>query len=482
MKLMTRREAMVQMGLVTGAIVISDCATNPATGERELILMSVEEEVALGKQTHPQIVNTYGIYENSQLQSYLRNLGQRLVQVSPRKNIDYTFTLLDHPVVNAFAVPGGYIYMTRGIMAYFNDAAQFTGVLAHEVTHVVARHSAQQYSRAQLAQLGLGLGSIFSEQVARFAEFLALGTQLLFLKFSRDAEREADRFGVQYMSEIGYDGIHWSYFFNVLERMQGDQGGLPEWQSTHPDPGSREDRVRDMAAKYQEERPGKDFIVNRNEYLQLIDGMVFGEDPRNGYVQNGVFYQPELGFRFPVPRGWGVANQAAEVRMAPENQNALLIFRAMEGGSPKNTAQQFVSANNISVQSSSEVTINGMNAYRVLGTAATEEQELAVESYFIEMGNNIYSFHGVAPPNRFGNYRGTFQNVANGFNRVTQESVRDVSPRRIDIRTANRAQTLQQALNSLGVPKDQLQQVALLNGMGLNERVLSGTRLKVLTG
>jgi predicted Zn-dependent protease len=480
MRIISRRDAILKLGAVSSVLVVSDCAINPATGERQLILVSREEEVALGRQSHPQILSVYGVYNDSELQNYVRNIGQQIVRESPG-GYTFTFTLLDNPTVNAFAAPGGYVYFTRGIMGYFNDAAQFAGVMAHEVTHVVARHYAQQYSRAQVAQLGLGLGSIFIDELRQFGSLINLGAQLLFLRYSRDAETQADRYGVEYMTEAGYDGVRLSSFFNTLDRMQGSGGALPEWQSTHPDPGSRERNVRDLSARFQKENPRNSFLVNRNEYLQLVDGVVFGNDPRNGFVQNNTFYHPGLQVQFPVPSGWSVANQETEVRMTPQNQAALLIFQPIEGSDPRAVAEQFVSANKVQVQQSRAITVNGMNGFYVLGTVASDNSELAISSYFIRMGNTVFAFHGVAPPNQFGNYDSTFQRVVGGFNQITNRQYLTVSPRRIDVRAVGGATTLQQALGNFGVPSDQRQQHAILNGMNLNDRVAAGTRIKVVT-
>ncbi len=479
MVMMSRRDALLHLGAATSVLLVSDCAVSPVTGQRELILISRDEEVALGRQAHPQILNVYGAYDDAQLQSYVQTMGQQLLQAAPR-NFEYTFTLVDDPAVNAFAVPGGFVYFTRGIMAYFNDAAQFAGVMGHEIVHVAARHYAQQYSRAQIAQLGIGLGGIFVDEIRQFGELINLGTQLLFLRYSRGAETEADTYGTEYMLQVGYDGVRLGEFFNTLNRLQAGSSSLPEWASTHPDPGARASRVRNLATEFQRENPERTYIVNRNDYLQRINGMVFGNDPRDGYVENNIFYHPRMQVQFPIPSGWVYANQASEVRMSPRDQSALLIFQSPEGQNPRTVAERFVAANRIRVQQSRAITVGNMNGFHVLGAVASEGQELAISSYFIQSGNTVFAFHGVAPPNRFNTYNPTFQRTVNGFRRITESARLNVSPQRVTVRTVGAAMTLQQALANFGAPSGQHQQHAVLNGMALNDRLAAGTRIKVI--
>jgi predicted Zn-dependent protease len=190
------------------------CAINPVTGKRELMLMSSADELAMGQQTDPQILQTYGKYEDADLARYVAALGKRLGALSHQPNLAYTIQVLDSPVVNAFAVPGGYVYLTRGILAYLNDEAELAGVVAHEIGHIAARHSAQQYSNAQLAQLGLGLGSMVSKTFRKYAGVAEFGVGMLFLSFSRSDEREADSLGVEFPPKPDTTPIIWRIYLS----------------------------------------------------------------------------------------------------------------------------------------------------------------------------------------------------------------------------------------------------------------------------
>ncbi|MCJ7595589.1 MAG: M48 family metalloprotease, partial [Desulfobacterales bacterium] len=300
------RKTLVALSLLGFLLWIPSCAVNPVSGRPEIMLLSEGDEVKLGGQTDVQVVKEYGIYDDPKLASYLNDLCRRMGKLSHRPNLPYQFKILDTSVVNAFAVPGGYIYFTRGILASLNSEAELAGVMGHEIGHVTARHSAEKYSRAQLAGIGLGLGSIFSDTFRALSDFAQLGVGMFFLKFSRDNERQADDLGVEYASRAGYDASQLAHFFETLEKMNpgSDRSGLPGWFSTHPNPENRVQAVRARSMEWRQRLGKGDLEVRREEYLRLMDGLVFGEDPRQGYVEEGVFYHPELRFQFPVPQDW----------------------------------------------------------------------------------------------------------------------------------------------------------------------------------
>jgi predicted Zn-dependent protease len=233
---------------------VLSCATNPVTGKREFVLLSEQDEIRMGQETDPQIVEMYGVYDDEDLAEYIENLGQQMAKVSHRPQLNYEFKIMDSPVVNAFAVPGGYVYFTRGILAYLNNEAELAGVMGHEIGHITARHSAKQYSKAQLVQVGLGLGSVLSEVFSQYAGMVSQGIGLLFLKFSRNDEREADDLGVEYSSRVGYDAREMANFFNTLNRMGSGKGSLPDFLSTHANPENRVGAVRSVGEGVSDKR------------------------------------------------------------------------------------------------------------------------------------------------------------------------------------------------------------------------------------
>lgn len=468
------------MGMIAGASIFSGCAINPVTGKTQFMLMSESQEIGMGNEAHGQIVAQYGSYTDDNLQGWFTERGTAMAKITERPRLPWHFTVLDSPVINAFAVPGGYIYITRGILAYFNNEAQFAGVLAHELGHVNARHTAARYSKSQLANIGLTLGSAISEEFAQFAQFASLGTTLLFLKFSRDDEREADRLSVKYSSEAGYDARQVSEFFKTLERLSPGGGSLPAWQSTHPDPGDRVNDTRKQAQAFQASHTNMTFNLNREEYLNRIDGIVYGDDPRQGYVKDNVFYHPVMAFQFPIPNGWAVSNMPTEVRMAPENQSALLVFTTAPGTDIRTVSTAFASQNNITVTSSTNITVNGMSGVKTVGQMPMENQTAGIASYYILKDNNIFMFHGLSSAQQFSSNDSLFNVSATGFNRVSDRSRLDVSPKHITVRRTASAGTLRSALNGFGVPESEIDNLAIINALDLDSAVPAGVRLKVI--
>ena len=204
-------------------LITNSCSVNPVTGKKELSLMSEKQEIALGKQSDPSIVANFGLYQDPKLQTFITQKGQKMAKISHRPGLKYEFKVLDSPVVNAFAVPGGYVYFTRGILAHFNNEAEFAGVLGHEIGHVTARHSAKQYSNQMLAQLGFFVGMVVSPEFRQFADVTQQGLGLLFLKFSRDHESQSDKLGVEYSTKIGYNAHEMADFFKTLSRLSEGQ-------------------------------------------------------------------------------------------------------------------------------------------------------------------------------------------------------------------------------------------------------------------
>ena len=298
------------------------CAINPVTGKRELSLISEKDEIALGKQTDGEIKAMYGIYSDRALSAYIQKIGQSMTSLTHRPHLTYHFAVLDTPVVNAFAVPGGYVYVTRGILALMNSEAELAVVLGHELGHINARHSVAKLSQLMLAQLGLGVVGVISETFAKLSGAASIGVQLLFLKFSRDDEREADTLGVEYSRKGGYNPGEMINFFASLERLGDLSGGqsLPGFLSTHPLTSERIQNNKDMLLE-----SDRQLRIEKLGYLGALDNMVYGLDPRQGFVENNAFYHPELRFFFSFPEDWQVQNTPSQVTLATKEGKHIKI-------------------------------------------------------------------------------------------------------------------------------------------------------------
>ncbi len=477
----TRRDFLRLSALASAGLLVG-CAVNPVTGQQELMLLSEADEVRLGRQTDAQIMEEYGIYEDEALGGFIKRSCRRMGMFSHRSNLNYQAKVLDASVVNAFAVPGGYVYFTRGILAYLNSEAEFAGVMGHEIGHITARHSAQQYSRAQVAQIGLGLGMAVSETLRGFSELAQQGVAMLFLKFSRDNERQADDLGVEYATRAGYDAKETASFFETLKRMQSssDRSGLPSWFSTHPDPVDRIGAIQLRAQEWRQRLGVQELAVNKESYLDRINGLTYGDDPQQGYVAKGIFYHPGLRFQFPKPRGWKLNNTPSQVQIADPNGEAGILFSITTGRSPRDAAQGFAYKNRLNVLSSRELRVNGLYAHQLIFDLRSKGGVIRAVSYFIEKDRHIFVFHGFAPRQLFQRYQGTFEYTMGGFRRLDDPKRIDVQPDSIRIRRAKKDGSVERNLKSLGVSGDKLKETALLNGRRLNDVIPAGTKLKVI--
>src|SRR5262252_8519126 len=314
------RLRLAALALLTMALALAGCATNPVTGKSQFSLVSSAQEEQIGREGFPAVVAEYGAYGDTALQAYVDTVGHRLARVSHLPNLKWRFTLLDDPTVNAFAMPGGYIYVTRGILVHLNSEAQLAGVLGHEIGHVTARHTANRMTQQQLTGLGLGLASAFSPSIARYGQLAQPGLQLMFLKYSRDDETQADELGVAYATAAGYDPREIPATYAMLKRVSDRAGQrLPGYLSTHPDPGNREKKTRALAHKATEGKTG--LTVHGRSYVQRMNGVVFGKDPRQGFLEGTHYYHPQLHFQVSFPADWKVEDGRSAVRAAsPEEQ------------------------------------------------------------------------------------------------------------------------------------------------------------------
>lgn len=473
-----------QICLLFVLLTLQTCAVNPVTGKREVMLLSEEKEIAMGKESDPGIISFFGLYEDAKLQAFIEEKGKEMAAISHRPNLPYEFKIVDSPVINAFAVPGGFVYFTRGIMAHFNNEAEFAGVLGHEIGHVTARHSAQQYTKSQIAQVGLVAGSALSETFSQFAGTAQQGVGLLFLKFGRDDERQSDELGAEYSSKIGYDANEMAGFFETLNRQREQSGQeIPNFMSSHPHPAERNEAVQVHAKEWQTKLNLTDPVIARNEYLKLIDGLVYGEDPRQGFVENSTFYHPGLKFQFKVPAGWGTQNSPQQFQMAEPNGKAVMSLSLGSGSSPQAAASAFIEQYKLTVVENKNVSVNGLDAVSLVADQVDEagQPQVRTLTHFISYNNSIYMIMGVSAFQDFNTYASAFAGTMGDFRRLTDADKLNRQPERIKIVTVSASSTLQSALEGFNMPSSKMEELSLLNGMQLNDQVTQGMMIKVLS-
>jgi predicted Zn-dependent protease len=412
----------------------------------------------------------------------VQDLGRQLASRSERPDLDWTFRVVDDPVVNAFALPGGFIYVTRGILAHMNNEAELASVLGHEIGHVTARHSVSQLSKAQLTQLGLGVGAIAApEYVDRYGALLSTGVGLLFLKFSRDDERQADDLGLRYMITAGYDPEPMVDMFEMLDRVSEGSGGgrVPGWMSTHPAPENRGARTRSRIARLDEDFSG--WAVDRDEFLARIDGLAFGDDPRQGYFDGADFYHPELRFRMVFPEGWRTQNTRGAVIAGSPEEDAIVQLTLFHGDDPESALQEFLSRSGMRRTGPRMGSISGFRTAGDGFIVTNEQGNVRGRVGFVEYGDHLYRLIGYCPEYRWAAYETTIRRSLASFDRLTDRRALDVRPKRVKIVRVDRAMTLDEfaRLHEATVPVETL---AVINRIDSDARVEPGRPYKTVTG
>ncbi len=480
------------LSLLLSALLVYSCVSDiiPATGERRYLGFTWEQEKEIGKETSQQVAALFGTYRDSKLERYVTDVGNRVLATSHlrRPGIDeqirktpVTFGVLDSPIINAMALPGGYVYVTRGMLAHLNNEDQLASVLAHEIGHVAARHAARQTWQQQLGQ-GLLLGGVLLGQGLGLPaqDILNLGSmaaQLIFLRYSREDELEADKLGVEYSSAAGYDPREAVGLFETLDRIQEKEGqGMPSFLATHPDPGDRIQRIRELTARMPR---GRQPLAD-SRYLNANAGLVLGEDPRQGFVEGNVFYHPDLRFRFPVPRGFKVINQPAQVVMVEGQNRAVLGFTSAGENSLQTAVAGFLKQPGLRVIERGAMRSNGLPAYAAVAEAQTENgQVVRIMAYFVDYRGTVYHFVGYTSPQLFGNFRNLFLQTMQGFSAVQDARVLNRQPVRIALETVRRPASFRELIpRSLPEPFTP-EDIAIMNQVELNQKIEPGRILKL---
>lgn len=466
---MKRRISFFSVIAVTAVsiIILVQCAVNPVTGKKEFMLLSESAEIALGQDVDRGIRQEYGIYNDPALNAYVVSVGQKLSPYTHRSHLQYHFAILDTPVQNAFAAPGGYIYITRGLMSMMNSEAELAVVLGHELGHVNARHSARAFSRNILFSIGLVVASELSEDIKKIAPYVAVASQLLFLKFSRSDEYQADSLGVEYSRKSRYKPGAMVSFFTSIDRLSTMKGGghLPNFLSTHPLTPRRIEQVKQMLLPADEK-----LTVNRNSYLRRIDGMIYGSDPRQGYVERNHFYHPGLRFSFQIPYDWKVQNTPMRVTLASKDGQAAIVFSAKDSSQDlDNYSQETLKGiDNLKVISNRFTSVNAFNAFETVfnipGNTSGENKSGATGWLTcIRKGGTIFSFLSIAGQANYNTYRKVMTQTINSFRNLKNASHLNRRPAKVHLKLVQQKQTLKSFLQRQRIPPKNWPEIALIN-------------------
>ncbi len=451
--------------------------------------MTPEQEVEVGRQEHPKVVAEFGgVYDEAELGGYVAMIGGALVANSELPRYPFTFTVLNSPVINAFALPGGYVYVTRGLMALANSEAELAGVLAHEIGHVTARHPAQRYSRSVIADLGVTLLGILTDnpQVNQVAQ---MGGGLYLMRFSREEEYESDLLGVGYLSRTGYNPWGQARFLESLgaehelaQKLAGEEGGgllELDFFSTHPRTSERVARAIEAAAGSGAPR---DAPFRHEEYLAAIDGLMYGDDPAHGLVRGRVFAHPTLGFTFTVPPQFRIANQAEAV-VAQGPGGAVIRFDGDARGGARGMAYYLtrVWRPELELSAVDTLAINGMEtatgATRVSGPKGEIDLRLVAIRF---SARQIYRFQFATPPDLTRRLASELKRTAFSFRPLERAEAARIKPLRIRMVRVEAGDSAPALARRMAFDDAPLARFEVLNGLAPGQPLAPGALMKIV--
>ncbi len=465
---------------------ISGCSTNPATGENQFTaLMSPQQEVQVGAQEHAKIMKQYGVYDDEKVQAYIDRVGEKVVQYTERPEVDYKFFLLDSPIVNAFALPGGYVYLTRGLLSLSNSEAEMAAVLAHETGHITARHSAERYSRGVATSVGATLLSAALGSSGA-SEALGMGANLYLKSYSRGQEHQADSLGIRYLSRTGYAPSAMTSFLSNLQaetNLQAKQAGRSasasaNYFSTHPATAERVSKTISEANLYAQQG-----IINRDVYLRTIDGMTYGDSAAQGFVRENTFYHPPLGFKFSVPDNFKIVNQPTQV-LATSKDGSGIIFD-FAPNKDRYSAQKFLS--DVWLQGKQApnkiegMSVNGMRAATTLVRGQVNGRDTNIRLVAIEWEQDkVVRFQIGMPLNLSTSKEKVLKSSIYSFKRMTRSEQKSIKPYRLKVITSRASDTV--ASLSKRMPYDDLQEdrFRVLNGLAPNDKLVANRLYKMV--
>jgi len=471
--------------LVVFFIIVSGCARNIATGERQLVILSSEEENNIGAREHPNIIKSFGgIYDNQELREYVSNLGNKIALNSEMPDIRWTFTVLDNPLVNAFALPGGYIYVTRGLLSLANDESEIASVLGHEIAHVTARHTAQRHAKSTLSNVGLDILNIVVGQPI-ITNATNIGLQGVLSAFSRSEELEADKLGIRYIIKSKYDPYGSYRFLNRLNELtkissKNDGDIIRSIFATHP---KTTDRMK--ASKAYINNSSAD-IINRDVFLNAIDGMIYGNNSQHGIVKNNNFYHLELNFSFNTPKNYKIKNNNNNVITFNKNKEVIVIFDGLlnkEKLSLLEIAESNYLRSNITAYE--EVIIDNKNAilFKENKLIKYEGTQYNRKTYLIDWTNDrVWRFSILLKPQSKTDYEIQADKIARSIHELSEEERILGRPKFISIYKTKKGDTASKLANQMAVEKNKLKILQIMNGLNMDsEEILpEGTLLKII--
>jgi len=485
----------VALSFAVALLLTSGCSTNKATGEQSFTaFMSEEDEKRVGGEEHPKILSQFGgEYKNEQLTSYVTSIGKKIAAVSEVPNLPYRFTVLNDEKVNAFALPGGYVYITRGLLALAENEAEMAGVLAHEVGHITARHTAQRYSTAMATNIGLTvlgvLGSV-AGLPSGLNQVVSLGANAAVQGYSRSQELQADMLGVRYMTRVGYSPDGMTTFFKKLgahtkleAKMEGKGGVDHNIMSTHPRTEDRITQAIDLAKAKTVSNPR----VASAEFLSHIDGMVFGDDPEQGVRKGRVFVHPSLRFRFEVPPEFVMFNAPTHLTAIGPGKSRIVFDMADPKKAPEvRSLSRYLKTEygkGLSIRGTDSLRVNGLDSVTGASQLKTRDGIRDIRLIVIRGDDDeIFRFAFITPTDRTEALAVDLRRTTYSFRRISAAEAATIKPAHIKLITVRRGDTIKSLAERMTVQKYKEEWLRVLNAMPEGAEVRPGQKIKLVSG
>jgi len=485
------------VGLACAAWLMGSCARNPVTGAHDVTFVSEKGEIEEGRRAHEQIIRIYGVYEDQALQDYVNGVGQRLAKLSHRPELQFHFTVIDSDEINAFAIPGGYVYITRGILAYLNSEAEMAGVIGHEIGHVTARHSVKQQSQSVLTNI-LGMGAAIFTGSGAVADLANIGGEALLRGYGRDMELQADGLGAEYIARAGYDPQAMIWVVGTLKNQETfererakAEGREPNIYhgvfATHPDNDTRMQQAIQAAGKAGTQLNGTAGVVNRDEYLKHIDGLPFGSSRQQGMVRENRFYHAELGITLAFPRGWRVENDREQLLAVSRGKDAVIRMTTdalKDNENPQDFLRRELKGSSRTLDQGQFLNLaGGLQGYSgVVRSASTPFGNTPMRVGAIAMGKQVYLFLAASRSSEAGVPASdrVFVSVMETFRKMRSAEFPLAEPYRLKILKAGENTRIEDLAKSVPVTEYPAQQLRLINNLYPSKEPKAGESLKTI--
>jgi predicted Zn-dependent protease len=474
--------------LAVALIVACASVTNPVTGDREWTTMTPERERELGEQAALQVEREIGLVEDPELQAYVDGIGRRLARFSPRQDVTYRFAVAEMAEPNAFALPGGWVYVSRGLLALTNSEAELANVIGHEIGHVAARHAAQRQTRAPgvgaLTALGAITAAIFGggEAGQAAAELGQAAGAGYIASYSRDQERESDQVGQEIATNAGWDPTGMPDFLRTLDEETMRQLGeerRPSFLDSHPVTAERVEDATERARRLRAESGTPRVLGSRKTFLEHVDGILVGPDPSEGLFRDTQFLHPALDFALEFPAGWRTVNQPAAVAAQSPSDDAVIVLQAQaESGDPEAAAEAFFQQNPVDVLERGATRVGGYDAYHAVVVGTTQQGRAAIDLTWIDHPSAVFRIAALTSEARFDDHRDTFASTARSFRTLSRFERSGITERRLRVVEARDGESLSSLSHRSGNAWT-LDQTAVANALSRNASLEAGTPVKV---